>query len=84
MKKVDKLKKPEGKKKMHEKPTDRPTELVACDHVALIAQPIIGHETPHVMLQRQTGVVYICVEEKKVKVLCSSCWTIAVQLPLKH
>lgn len=58
---------------------DKLTEIVSCEHVHMAPNPVLGSRTPHVMLNKPSGALFVAVEEGKVKILCSSCATIALQ-----
>lgn len=50
-------------------------EMVACDHLPVVWQPLINQSAPHAYLR---GELYIVVEEQKVKLVCPYCFRKAV------
>ena len=56
------------------------SEAIWCDEV-LARGMFVGENRLSVVLQRGQGAVHIVVEEGKVKLMCTSCYMKAVQLP---
>jgi hypothetical protein len=55
-------------------------EIVWCDHVRVLAQPLLTTKTPHCYLGK--GQVFMIVEQNKVKIVCPNCWKIGTAPPL--
>lgn len=54
---------------------DKLTEMVACEHLPVVWQPLVLSKVPHAWVRCKA--LYVIVEEGKVKLICPDCFKTA-------
>jgi hypothetical protein len=56
---------------------DNLKEMIACDHLSVVWQPLLNTNVPHAWIRSKA--MYVVVEEGKVKLLCPDCFYVGAR-----